>query len=123
MSAIRRGRGLNRYPSDRRDGAVKTPNWTNIIEVDLQDPSRLQRLYEAAIVSGHLRRSESSQLFVFAAAVHALRVAKRNACGLFATVVKRGLRVISQVDEDAARVCLQRWRFDESHVPRRFPKS
>lgn len=110
------GRSENQKPGCTGASGVRMrtnekPTWTHIIHPDLQDPLRLHLLYEAAALAGFVRPSESGQLFVFAAAIHARRVAKQNACGLFASVVKRRLDVVSQGDEDAARRCLQGWKF------------
>ena len=48
------------------------------------------------------------RLNFFAAAEHARAVGTRNSCGLFATIVRRGLwQYITLADEDAARAKLQ----------------
>lgn len=71
---------------------------------DLRSGEGLRRLFVRATASGLVRRSEAGALAFAAAAVHAQRVATRNPCGLFATVVRRGLwGHASQEDEERAR--------------------
>lgn len=71
---------------------------------DLHNVRRLDSLWRAAAERNHCGWTECDRLRVFGAAAHALRVATRNVCGLFATVVRRGLwSHISVEDEERGR--------------------
>jgi hypothetical protein len=84
---------------------------------DLENGHRLQMLFEQATAGGLVRPTEAQRLDFFAAAEHALRVAKRNSCGLFFAMIRGGWwHYISQEDEDRARVKLRRLDDD----PHRF---
>lgn len=75
---------------------------------ELWDPNRLDRRFHVAVEAGLVDSGIAGRLRFFAAAQHALRVATRNPCGLFATVVRRRLwSFISQEDEDRARAMIQ----------------
>jgi hypothetical protein len=71
---------------------------------DLKDPSRLAALHEQAAIRCFVKQSEADRLRIFAAAAHALRVGRRNVCGLFVSVIRDGLWTnLSARDEDAGR--------------------
>ena len=75
---------------------------------ELQDADKLATRWAAAVRMGLVQESEADRLRFYGAAVHALRVASRNPCGLFATVVRRKLwGYLSQADEDQARALLR----------------
>ncbi len=81
---------------------------------ELRDPDRLMSRFRQAVGAGMLAECSAAKLQFFAAAQHALRVATRNPCGLFATVVRQGLwRFLSQADEDRARAILRRLASDD----------
>lgn len=83
---------------------------------DLRSGEGLRRLFVRATTKGLVRRSEAGALAFAAAAVHAQRVATRNPCGLFATVVRLGLwSHVSHEDEERAR------RVASSLLPPRIP--
>lgn len=80
------------------------PRLSHIEVIDLQDPRRLVVLHAQAKRCGYVTNSEADRLKFFAAAEHARGKGTRNAPGLFATIVRRGLwEFVSQSEEDAAR--------------------
>ncbi|MBP7937646.1 MAG: hypothetical protein KA354_23640 [Phycisphaerae bacterium] len=84
--------------------ALSAPNLRHVVQADLTDPGRLAVLHEQARDAGYVDGGEADRLKFFGAATHALVVAKRNAPGLFAEIVRRGLwRVLTLGDEDRAR--------------------
>lgn len=101
-------------PATQRTGACKQagqkppPDWRHIEAHDLRDPIRLDALFAQAARQKLIRRTLSDRLRFFAAAEHAIRVGRRNPCGLFAVIVRRGLwAYISQADEDRAAAQLR----------------
>jgi hypothetical protein len=83
------------------------PTLRHIEQVDLQQPERTELLYQQAVAQRLLSDSAASRLTFFAAAQHARRTASRNAPGMMATIIRRGLwHHASSQDEDAARVLL-----------------
>jgi hypothetical protein len=92
-------------PGNPKTGAYQPkntdePTWTNITLEDLRNDTRSEELWQEAIQRGFLKNTQSDRVNFFAAIAHALRVAKRNACGLLRTVVEKGLwHVISLADE------------------------
>jgi len=101
-------------PATQRTGACTQavqqppPDLRHIEAHDLGDPIRLNGLFAQAVRQKLVRGSLSDRLRFFAAAEHALRVGRRNPCGLFAAIVRRGLwAYISQVDEDRAATQLR----------------
>jgi len=71
---------------------------------DLRSIMRLFGLHREAVGRGLAKSGDAGELEFFAAAVHAVRIAKANPCGLFATIVRKGLwSFVSQSDEDHAR--------------------
>ncbi len=75
-----------------------------VVRTDLEDRSRVDALWRRAADAGLCTKSESDRLLVFGAASHALRVATRNAPGLFATVLNRRLwSFVSAEDEEQGR--------------------
>jgi len=79
-----------------------------VVPDDLRSAARLDALFAEAVVRGLVRESPVERLRFFAAAEHAQRVGRRNPCGLFAAVVRRGLwSFISQGDEDRALLALK----------------
>ena len=86
-----------------------SPTMNHIEPNDLHDPVRLAHLHRDAIERGLISRSECDRLRFFAAAEHAKAIGTRNPCGLFATIVRRGLwAYITQDDEDVAVKILKR---------------
>jgi hypothetical protein len=74
---------------------------------DLKSITRLLTLYGDAVGWGLARCGEAGRLEFVAAAVHAVRTATKNPCGLFATIVRKGLwDFVTQSDEDYARARL-----------------
>lgn len=101
-------------PATHRTGACTqagqkpAPDLRHIEAHDLRDPIRLDALFAQAARQKLIRRTLSDRLRFFAAAEHALRVGRRNPCGLFAVIVRRGLwAYISQADEDRAAAQLK----------------
>lgn len=98
------------------DGVVKEgggekpkhpPCWERLIAQDLHCPKRLLALFRQAVKRNLVSDSEAARLAFVAAAEHARMVARRNPCGLFRTVVERGLwGFVTQTAEDSARARL-----------------
>ncbi len=81
----------------------KKPQLRNVLIEDLQSVERVGLLFEEAAGARLVPRSESGRLLVAGAAEHALRVARTNPCGLFATVLRKQLwDFISEEDEARA---------------------
>ena len=92
----------------RRRTVREIPNLSDIVPTDLQEPGRLNVLFEQALKAGVVADTISDRLRFFGAAAHARRVGQKNPCGLFVAIVRRGLwRFVSQADEDLARSMLQ----------------
>lgn len=93
----------------KRTESEQEPDVRRVQLSDLRDAARLDSLFGQAVSRGLVRESAAEQLLFFAAAEHAKRVGRRNPCGLFAAVVRRGLwRFISQADEERALMALKR---------------
>lgn len=93
---------LNQQPACGANGASRkrTDKW-HVRLSELTDREATQGLFERAVSSGVVGRSD--RLNVFAAAQHALRVGTRNPAGLFAWLLRnRQWNYITQADEDAA---------------------
>jgi hypothetical protein len=104
-------------PTDEADG--RPPTLRRLTPEDLKSPARLQALFDQANATGLVGRTEARRLDFFAAAEHALRVAERNNCGLFFSIIRNGWwHHISQEDEDHARAKLR--SLDDG--PRRCPE-
>lgn len=89
------------------DGQVRCLRAVQLRE--LRDANCLERRFQRVVRSGLLANTPADRLQFHAAAVHALRVGRRNPCGLFVAVIRRGIwAYISQGDEDAARAMLAR---------------
>jgi hypothetical protein len=90
---------------------VRKPKLSDIQAEDLRSVSRMLALHAEAVRAGIAQGSEAGRLAFLAAAIHAVRVANRNAAGLFATIVRKQLgHFATQDDEERARRCLQRWQ-------------
>ena len=82
----------------------------HVVAADLRDDARLAELFEQAAGTGLVKKTGSDRLRFFSAAEHAIAVGTLNICGLFATVVRRGLwGYINQAEEDVAIRRLKRW--------------
>lgn len=103
----------NQKPGSRNTAGVQKqenskPTLRNVRLEDLSMPGRLSALLRQAVKEKLVRECEADRLKFFAAAEHARVIATTNPCGLFVTVVRRGLwAYISQSEEDAARRTLQ----------------
>ncbi len=85
------------------------PTLRHVVWDDLCDAKRLLELHRQAAGFGLISQSECDRLRFFAAAEHAKAIGTQNPCGLFATVVRKGLwRYITQDDEDLAVRALNR---------------
>lgn len=94
---------------DFQEPGAEMAKLRNVRMEDLDSAPRLCELFTQAVEEGLVRRSDMDRLNFFAAAEHARAVATRNPCGLFVTIVRRGLwQHISLSDEDAARAKLRR---------------
>lgn len=93
------------------------PELKRICLEDLRDLGRLDSLYRQAADRGMVRRSSAGRLQWFAAAEHAMEAGRRNPCGLFAALWRRGLwHHITQAQEDAARLKLKKLDFGEESL-------
>ncbi len=106
---------MNQKPGNGPSGVSKQPKregrptLRHVVQEDLHDPRRLEVLHRQAIAAALISQSESDRLRFFAAAEHAKAIGTRNPCGLFATIVRRGLwGFITQDDEDAANQAVKR---------------
>jgi len=127
------GRSENQKPASRRPigackqaGRGRRPSIRHVVPDDLRDANRLLTLYGQAKRLGLANGTAMGRLQFFAAAEHAKMVGKRNPCGLFAAIIRRGLhRFITQGEEDAASRKLKRLVADdlksESRQVRRLP--
>lgn len=80
------------------------PTFKHVELVDLKEPDRLMFLARCWAKSRRRAMSASDEIRVFAAAKHALRVGKKNPCGLFATMLRsEQWGYITLGDEDAGR--------------------
>jgi len=107
----------NEKPETRRSGPAgvfqkpgpERAQLRNVRMEDLDSTPSLCELFAQAVEKGLVKRSEMDRLNFFAAAEHARAVGTKNPCGLFVTIVRRGLwQYISLSDEDAARAKLRR---------------
>lgn len=81
----------------------------HVNEEDMRNIPRLRALHEKAIQQGLANAGEAGELSFMAAAVHARKVASRNAAGLFATIVRKGLwHYVTQQAEDHVRERLRK---------------
>lgn len=89
---------------------VSQPKWENIQPLDLHTPERREQLYHAALSVGVIPSTEASRRTFYAAIARAIRVAKKNACGLLRQLVETPAyhQFISQADEDQASIWLAR---------------
>lgn len=95
-------------PSGVRKRTGDDPRLSRVLRSDLVNAERLFKLYCEAVDRRQCQGSEAGRQQFFAAAAHAMRVGERNVCGLFATVVRRGLwHHATAVDEDTARRLLR----------------
>ena len=80
------------------------PKWENIEPRDLHTPKRREQLYHAALAARVIPPTEAHRHTFFAAIAHAIRVARKNVCGLLRRLVETPAyhRFISQLDEDRA---------------------
>ncbi|MCC7316640.1 MAG: hypothetical protein IT419_17755 [Planctomycetes bacterium] len=99
----------------KENGRGTQPTLRHVVAQDLRDPRRLLELHRQAVVAKLMTTSECDRLRFFAAAEHAKVIGTRNPCGLFATLIRRGLwHFATQEDEDAAR---RRMRWLRTHRP------
>ena len=111
----------NQKPASRAVAGVSTgmppgnsPNLRNVVELDLREPQRLDRLFRQAVAQGFVRNTVCDRLRFFGAAEHAENVARRNKCGLFVSLIREGRwQFITQHDEDDARRKLKSLDFGE----------
>jgi hypothetical protein len=81
----------------------------HILVQDLRDTERLLQLYEQAVTTGFLSRSEADRLNFVALAQHVLSYRPDNPGGLFTQLLrKRHFHFITQDDEDTAQRRLKR---------------
>lgn len=107
-------------PAGVQERTESRPELRDVKPNDLSSASRLQELFREAVGRGLVGGCEADRLKFFAAAERAMSVAAKNPCGLFVTLVRRGLWVyIRQVDEDAARRKLGRLYESVTNQPER----
>lgn len=101
----------NQKRAERRSNGVRIencragePDFRGVVLRDLEDGLRTEELFRQACRLGLVNAGECGRLRFFGAAEHAKRIGSLNHCGLFVSLVRRGLwHFISQADEDAAR--------------------
>lgn len=87
-----------------KSAGESVPLLSDVKREDLGSISRLARLHQDAVGKGLAKSGEAGMLAFAAAAVHAVRTAKCNPCGLFATIVRKGMwNYVTLADEDYAR--------------------
>lgn len=105
------GRSTNQKPGSGASAGVRkrtAPNMAHVLHADLAMPDRLLVLLADAHRRGLVGSSDAERLQFCCAAAHALRLGTSNPCGMFATVVRRGLwHYASHADEDVGRRTLQ----------------
>lgn len=113
-TGISLSRSKNQNPAKRGPHGVRkrtgqgTPRLSHVEFEDLRTLSRMLILHREAANAGIIGTSEAERLKFFAAAEHARAKGKANPCGLFVSVIRRGLwSFINQPDEDAARKMLR----------------
>jgi len=112
------GRSGNQKP--RGPGVRKrtsgAPSLRHVTELDLVDPRRTLDLHrQAAALAGLVGSSEAERLKVLALAAHARAHAKRNAPGLFVTVLReQRWHYLTLPDEDCARRHLHALRHSDT---------
>lgn len=106
------GRSENQKPSRPAPGVRKRtgrgPSLRHVTELDLADPGRTLELHRQALQAGLVGSSESERLKVLALAAHARTHAKRNAPGMFVTVLRQQRwEFLTLQDEDRGRRALK----------------
>lgn len=82
---------------------------------DLKDPLRLRELFTACGRAGLVTETDAERLRFCGAAAHALRVGTRNPCGLFASMVRRGLwKFISAADDEQGGRLWKAWPISQA---------
>lgn len=107
------------HPDEKDHGALRPKSAPkrlgHVHALDLTDMRRLLALFDRAVTLGLADPSENGRMQFVAAAEHARRLARRNAPGLFASIVNDGRWLyITQRDEEAAAA---RWRSYQSPRP------
>ena len=121
---------MNQKPANGPSGVSKQPArdkgpmLRHVVLNDLHDSRRLAELHRQAVAASMISRSECDRLRFFAAAEHAKALGRRNPCGLFSTLVRRGLwKYVTHADENAAMVRLKEFQLclssgDTRGIPR-----
>ncbi len=93
----------------KQAGRAGKPTLRHVVPDDLRDSNRLLKLFDQARRLGLVNGSSMAKLQFFGAAERAKARARRNACGLFVSIIRQNLfRYISQDEEDAANRKLKR---------------
>ena len=101
-----RTRNGERIGFSKADGE---PDIRDVQLADLRSVRRMCCIHEQAAAAGLICAGEAGRLVVLAAAVHAVRVGRKNPPGLFNSILRTGaLHYITQADEDHARKALLR---------------
>ncbi|MBI1830509.1 MAG: hypothetical protein HYR84_03550 [Planctomycetes bacterium] len=104
----------NQYPRPNGSAGVREridrngrASLADVRPADLRTPTTLCALFHEAASAGLVHDTTAHRTRFVTAATHAVRVGTRNPCGLFVTVLRKGLwNYLSQADEDAARSLL-----------------
>jgi len=98
-----KNQGLSRTREDTgasQQHQLEEPTWTDIKLRDLRDDARSETLRQEVIRRGYVKDTQPQRINFFAAIAHALRGAKKNACGLLRTIVEKGLwDFLTEADE------------------------
>ena len=87
---------------------LRKPGLKHVVVDDLRSRDRLKVLFAESVTLGWCRSTEAQELDFFAAARRAMRVASRNPCGLFVSIVKeRRWHYLSNEDEEGGRRMLR----------------
>ena len=101
-----------------KKGRLPKPVLGKLRPEDLANTNRIIDLFHQAVRAGIVSNGEMNLVRFVAAAIHAKRVAKENACGLFITTVRNARwNRVTCLDEDSARQQLASFREGYGRVP------
>ena len=86
----------------------------------MKNPEGIGELYKQAVSRGLVGPSDDDALFVFTCAAHAHRLATRNVCGMFATMILNREQMwlfTSIADQETGARWFREWREAGGGVP------
>ena len=105
-------RSKNQKTGFLKEQKTQTPtpsSWSDFQVQDIKAPQKREKLFREVVSRGILTNCHADKLTFFAASARALRVAKRNPCGLLRKLIedRSARRYISQDDENQALLWLK----------------